>query len=314
MKWMANNHVAANLLMLVFIVGGLIRSKNIKEEIFPEVQLDMIQVQVPYPGAGPEEVEEGIILKIEDNLTSVDGIEELNSVAAEGMGMVTAELRSGEDPDVVLQEIKNEVDRIVTFPEEAEKPVITKLLNRVETISVVVYGDLNAHTLKELAEEIREELLVYPEITQVDLSGVRPYEISIEVPEDNLRRYGLTLDQVAQAVRRASLDLPGGTIRTEEGQILLRTKEKRYTGREYENITIIGGPDGSRVRLGDIANVRDTFAETDEYAYYDGKPAAQIKVFRVGDQRPTDIAKVVREYVSDKRSVPAGIGQYQIYL
>ena len=314
MKWMANNHVAANLLMLVFIVGGLIRSKNIKEEIFPEIQLDMIRVQVPYPGAGPEEVEEGIILKIEDNLTSVDGIEELNSVAAEGMGTVTAELRSGEDPDVVLQEIKNEVDRIVTFPEEAEKPVITKLLNRVETISIVVYGDLNAHALKEMAEDIREELLVNPEITQVDLSGVRPYEISIEVPEDNLRRYGLTLDQVAQAVRQASLDLPGGTIRTEEGHILLRTKEKRYTAREYENITVIGGPDGSRVKLRDIANVRDTFAETDQFAYFDGQPAVQIKVFRVGDQRPTEIAEIVKNYVKDKRiSLPGSVNIRYIY-
>ncbi len=299
-KWMAGNHVAANLLMMVLLVGGLIKAFSIKQEIFPEVTLDMIQVQVLYPGAGPEEVEEGIILKIEDNITSVDGIKEINSTASEGMGMVTAELVAGHDPDVALQEIKSEVDRIVTFPEDAEKPVISKLLARREVISLVLYGDIPERSLREQAEQIREELLAYPEITQVDLGGLRPYEISIEVPEKNLRRYGLTLDQVAATVRAASLDLPGGTIKTEGGEILLRTKEKRYTGIEYENIIVIGTSEGTRVRLGEIATVRDGFRETDMYADYNGQPGAMVKVFRVSEQKPTVISDLVKQYARDK--------------
>ncbi len=205
-QWMAKNHVAANLLMIILIVGGLIRASSVKQEVFPEISLDTVQVSVAYPGAGPEEVEEGILLQIEENLTGVEGIKQIKSVAKEGIGVVSAELYPGEDPDVKLQEIKSEVDRIITFPEDAEKPVITKLLNRYEVVSVVVYGDASDRALREQAEQSREELLSYPEMTQVDLSGVRPYEISIEVPEENLRRYSLTLDQVAQRVRQASLD------------------------------------------------------------------------------------------------------------
>jgi multidrug efflux pump subunit AcrB len=300
-RWMANNHVAANLLMLVFIVGGLLLGPKVKQEVFPEVNLDWISVTVPYPGAGPEEVEEGILLKIEENLTGVDGIKQIKATAAEGVGTVMAEVNAGMDPDQVLQDVKSEVDRITTFPLDAEEPVIAKVLNRSEVISVVVYGDLSERSLREWAENVRDDLLVYPEITQVDLGGVRPYEISIEIPEGNLRRYNLTLDQVAQQVRRASLDLPGGTIKTAGGEILLRTKERRYFGPEYANIVILTNPDGTQVHLGAIANVRDTFQETDTFATFDGKPAAMVKVFRVGEQKPTEISALVKKYIKEKR-------------
>ena len=299
-RWMANHHVAANLLMLVFVVGGLILAPKVKQEVFPEVSLDWISVSVPYPGAGPEEVEEGILLKIEENLTGVDGIKQLKATASEGVGTVLAEVQEGMDPDKVLQDVRSEVDRITTFPLDAEKPVISKLLNRLEVISVVVYGDLAERSLREHAEAIRDELLTYPQITQVDLGGVRPYEISIEIPEQQLRRYNLTLEQVAQRVRKASLDLPGGTIRTEGGEILLRTKERRYFGPGYADIVMVNQPDGTEVRLGDIARVRDTFAETDTSATFDGKPAAMIKIFRVGDQKPTEISELVKRFVEEK--------------
>ncbi len=305
-KWMAHNHVAANLLMVVLIVGGLINAFSIKQEVFPEFSMDMISVTVAYPGAGPEEVEEGILLQIEENLTSVDGVKEIKSSAREGVGTVVAELYPGEDPDIKLQEIKSEVDRIITFPEDAEKPVITKILNRYEVISVVVYGDASERAIREQAEIIRDELLDIPEITQVDLGGVRPYEISIEVSEETLRNYGLTLDQVAGVVRRASLDLPGGTIKTKGSEILLRTKERRYIGSEYADITVITNPDGSRVKLGDIATVRDSFAETDVFAFFDGKPAAMVKVYRVSDQKPLLISKLVNEYIENKRTLMPG--------
>ncbi|MFQ5736475.1 MAG: efflux RND transporter permease subunit [Thermodesulfobacteriota bacterium] len=296
-RWMAHNHVAANLLMMALVVGGLVMGISIKQEVFPEIALDKVQVTVAYPGAGPEEVEEGIILKIEENLSGVNGIKEIKSVANEGYGTVTAEVLQGEDVDLVMQDVKAEVDRITTFPREAEKPVITKLVRRSEVIYVAVYGDLPERSLREYAESVSDDLLALPQITQTELAGVRPYEISIDVPEDSLRRYGLTLDAIAERVRRASIDLPAGTVKAAGGEILIRTKEKRYKGYEYADITIVHNPDGSDVKLGDIANVRDSFRETDEFSVFDGKRAALVAVYRLGEQKPTGISRVVKDYV-----------------
>jgi multidrug efflux pump subunit AcrB len=299
---MAGNHVAANLLMMVFIVGGLLMAFSITQQVFPEIEMDQVMVSVVYPGAGPEEIEDGIILKVEENLSGIAGIKEIRSMASEGVGSVSAEVLRGEDVDLVLQDIKAEVDRITTFPEEAEKPVISKLMNRFEVISLVVYGDMPERSLREYAEAFRDELLAMPQITQAELGGVRPYEISIEVPEENLRRYGLTLELIAQRVRRASVDLPAGSVKSAEGEVLIRTKEKRYRGTEYSDITVVENPDGTEVKLGEIASVKDTFRETDEFARFDGKPAAMVAVFRVGDQKPKEISRIVKDYVERKRS------------
>jgi multidrug efflux pump subunit AcrB len=305
---MANNHVAANLLMMIFIVGGFIMGLAIKQEVFPELELDLIQITVAYPGAGPEEVEDGIILKIEENLSSLTGIKEIKSVAAEGFGSVTVEVLQGEDTDLILQDVKSEVDRVITFPEDAEKPVITKIVNRREVISIAVYGNAPEKSLREQAEAIREDLLAMPEITQVDLRSVRPYEISIEVDENTLQRYDLTLDHLAGRIRRASVDLPGGTVRSGGGEILIRTTEKRYIGPEYADITILENSDGTEVKLGDIADVRDTFMETDESSSFDGLPAAMVAVYRVGRQKPLEVSGITKKYVEQKRlSLPESI-------
>jgi multidrug efflux pump subunit AcrB len=307
-RWMATNHVAANLLMLILILGGIIKAPQIKQEVFPEISLDRVMVSVAYPGAGPEEVEEGILLKVEEGLTGIDGIKQLKSSAGEGSGSVIAELYSDQDPDQVLQDIKSEVDRITSFPEDAEKPVISKLLNRREVISVVVYGEIGERSLRQQAENVRDELLDLPGITQVDLGGVRPFEISIEIPEERLRQYHLTLEQVAAGIRSASLDLPGGSVKTAGGEILLRTKERRYFGPEYADIVILATPDGTQVRLGDIANVVDGFEDTNVYALFDGEPAAMVKVFRVGEQKPTEISAQVLDYIEQKRQqLPASV-------
>lgn len=300
---MTHNHVASNLLMMVFVVGGLVLGYSVKQEVFPEIALDLVRVSVSYPGAGPEEVEEGVLLKIEENLTGVEGIKQIKSVAAESAGIVTAEIIAGEDPDLVLQDVKAEVDRITTFPEDAEKPIITKVVNRREVISVVVYGDLPERSLREYAETVRDELLGMPQITQVDFSGVRPFEISIEIPEENLRRYNLTLDDVAQRVRRASVDLPGGSVKTAAGEILVRTKERRYLGSEYGRVVVITNPDGTEVTLDDIADIRDAFRETDEMARFDGAPAAMVRVYRVGEQKPTEMSELVKDYVERKKDL-----------
>ena len=301
-QWMAANHVAANLLMFIFIVGGLVIGKTVKQEVFPEIELDRIQVSVIYPGAGPEEIEEGIILKIEESLTGVDGIKQITAIASEGSGSVIAEIYSGEDADQILQDIKSEVDRITTFPEDAEKAIISKMLNRREAISLVVYGDIPERSLRELAEQVRDELLEFDQITQVDLGGVRPYEISININEETLRRYELTLEEVAHRVRQASLDLPGGTIKTDRSEILIRTKERRDFGPEYEEIRLLSGIDGSEIRLGDIAEIDDGFEESDLAALFNGKPASMVKVYRIGNQKPTEISKIVMEYIEEKQS------------
>jgi multidrug efflux pump subunit AcrB len=305
---MAHNHVAANLLMLIFIVGGLAMAFSINQEVFPEIELDMVQVSVAYPGAGPEEVEDGIILKIEENLSSLTGIKEIKSVASEGVGQVTAEILEGEDVDLILQDIKAEIDRITTFPEDAEKPVVTKIENRREVVSIVVYGNASERGLREQAELIRDELLALPEITQVDLRGVRPYEISIDVKENTLQRYNLTLGQIAERIRQASVDLPGGTVKSAGGEVLIRTKEKRYKGSEYATVTVLEQSDGTELKLGDIADVRDGFRETDEYSRLNGLPAAMVAVYRVGDQKPLEISGIVREYMEMKSpSLPDSI-------
>ncbi len=301
-KWMANNHVAANLLMMIFIIGGLVMSFSIKQEVFPEIDLDIVQVSVAYPGAGPEEVEDGIILKIEENLSSITGIKELRSIASEGFGLVNAEILEGEDIDIILQDIKAEIDRITTFPEDSEKPVVTKIANRTEVVSLIVYGDVPERSLREQAEAIRDELLAMPEITQIDLRSVRPYEISIEVKEEALQRYGLTLDQIAERIRQASVDLPGGAIKSLGGEVLIRTKEKRYKGLGYADITVLEQIDGTEVKVSDIAEVRDDFQETDEFARLDGLPAAMIAVYRVGDQKPLKISNIVKDFVELKSS------------
>jgi multidrug efflux pump subunit AcrB len=305
---MARNHVAANLLMLIFIVGGLFMGFRVKQEVFPEIELDWISTTVVYPGASPDEVEEGIILQVEEAVGSVDGIDEIKSVAAEGVGTIQVKVRAGEDGDLVLQDIKNEVDRITTFPAEAEKPIVAKLLNRQEVISLVVYGEASEKSLREQAEAVRDELLALPEITQAELSGVRPYEISIEVPEQNLRRYNLTLNKVAALVRQTSLDLPAGSLKTEGGEILVRTKEKRYTAQGYGEIPVVVKADGTRVLLRDIATINDGFEETDQFASFDGMPAAMVQIFRVGDQKPTVISDLVYKYVQAKApNMPASI-------
>jgi len=300
-KWMANNHVAANLLMMIFIIGGLVMAFSIKQEVFPEIELDVVRVTVPYPGAGPEEVEDGIVLKIDESLSSITGIKELTSVASEGVGSVTAEVLEGEDIDLVLQDIQAEVDRITTLPEDAERAIVSKIARRREVVSIVVYGSAPERSLREQAESMRDELLAMPGITQADVSGVRPYEISIDVKEDTLRQYSLTLEQIARRIREASIDLPGGSVKATGGEVLIRTNEKRYTGPEYANITIMEHSDGTELKVGDIADVRDGFRETNQYSRLNGLPAAMVAVYRVGDQKPLEISGIVKEYVELKK-------------
>lgn len=306
--WFARNHVAANLLMLMILAGGILSILTIKVEIFPDMTLDMITVSVPYLGASPAEVEEGVCIRVEEAIAGVDGIKRLNSTASEGVGTVVAEVEEFADSQKVLDDIKAGVNRIITFPEETEKPIISELITRNLVMSLVIYGEASERTLKYLAQRMRDDLTAMDNISQVDISGTRNFEISIEVPERNLRRYNLTFAQVAAAVRASSLDLPGGSVKTPGGQILIRTKGQMYRGKQFEDIVVLARHDGTKIYLKDIATIIDGFEDSDIASRFENKPSAMLQVYRVGEQGVLDIANTLKKYVAEQeRNLPEGI-------
>ncbi len=307
--WMASHPVAANLLMAVLVVGGILFAASVKREVFPEVEMDRVTVVVAYPGASPQEVEEGVVLAVEDEISSLDGIEGIDSVSAEGLGTVIAELVTNANTDRTLNDIKSAVDRITSFPQDAERPVIALVTSRSEVLTLLIHGDLDLKALDRLAEELRSELLSDPRITLVEKQGIPPPEISVEVPSENLRRYGLTLPQISAAVRAASIDLPGGSVKTGSGEVLVRTTERRDFGEEFRDITLIARADGTRVRLRDVAEVIDGYRETDEELYFNGRPAIELRVYRVGEQAPLAVSSAVYDLLERRRpTLPDTVG------
>ncbi len=306
--WFATNGVAANLLLLLIAAGGLLTIPSIRQEVFPEISIEIVTVVVEYPGAAPAEVEESICVRIEEQLNGIDGIDTIRSTAREGVGQSFIELDTTADVRRTLDDIKAKIDAIDTFPDEAEKPIVQQLLIRQSVLSVAIAGDTDEATLKRVGQRVRDDIAALPGITNVDLTLARPYEIAIEVSETQLERHGLTFTQVADAVRRASLDLPGGSIKSDAGEILLRTKGQAYSGEEFENLILLSKTDGTRLLVGDVAHVVDGFQETDQSARFDGKPAVLVKVYRVGQQRALEVAAAVRDYVAEARKeLPAGI-------
>ncbi|MBW1785650.1 MAG: efflux RND transporter permease subunit [Deltaproteobacteria bacterium] len=306
--WFVENHVAANLLMIFLLLVGGVTAFTMKVEVFPEFSLDRIAVTTEYFGASPAEVEEAIIRRIEENVAGLAGIKRIDSTAREGFGSVIIEVMKDWDLKTLLDEVKAEVDRITTFPKEAEKPVVREITRRNQVINVAVYGDVPEATVKNLAETIKDELTNLEGITLVDLFAVRQAEVHIDISEKTLRRYGLTLEQVANAVRRGSLDLPAGSVKTEGGEILIRTKGRRYYAPEYHDVTVMSRFDGTKITLGQIATLTDGFEDVDLAAQFMGKPAAIIEVFRVADQNALTVADTVKKYVDEIRpTLPAGV-------
>lgn len=295
LAWFARNAVAANILMVFLLIGGYLNMKTIKQEVFPEFDLDRIVIQIPYPGAAPAEVEQGVTLAVEEAVRGIDGVKKVTSTSSEGYSTSTVELLLGADPDQGLNDIKAAIDRIASFPEDAERATVFMVRNRVQVMSLVLYGDQSEKNLRALAEQVRDELLQQKQITVVELGGVRPLEISIEVSQENLRRYNLTLDGIAATIRRSSIDLPGGAIKAGKGEILVRTRERRNRGHEFAGIVLVSDSNGNKVTVGDIATITDGFAEVDQFASFDGKPAVLINVFRVGSQTPLGVSKAVKD-------------------
>ena len=306
--WFAENHVAANLLMLFLLLAGVVTGLTMKLEVFPETSLDRISISMEYRGASPAEVEEAIVRRIEEKVAGLAGIKRVDSVAREGFGSVSIEVMKHWDLKELLDEVKAEVDRITTFPEEAEEPVVQEMTRRTQVINVVVYGDAPESTIKHPTERMKDDITNLPGITYAELFGIRQGEIHMEISEHTLRRYELTLGQVAEAVRRASLDLPAGRVKTAGGEILVRTKGRRYYAADYEDIAVITQPGGSKVTLGQIANLKDGFEDVDVTTRFDGRPAGVIEVYRVADQNALAVADTVKRYVEEiKPSLPEGV-------
>ncbi len=308
-EWFARNGVAANLLMvLIFFMGFWSLTLRTPLEVFPEFERDVVNIAMSYRGATPIEVEESLVIRIEEAIEDLQDIKKIVSNADEGVARVRVELESASDPRAVLDDIKNRVDAINTFPDDAERPIFSIQEFSREVISVVVSGDLPERELRSLGERVREELISLPQITQVELTAVRPYEISIEVSEQSLDRYRLTFDALVNAIKRSSVDLPAGSIKTAGGEILLRTKGQAYIQPEFEDIVVVRRPDGTRVTVGDIATVHDAFEENPLYSLLDGRPAVLLEVYRVGEQSAIGVGNAVKHYVeTNQAAMPAGV-------
>lgn len=306
--WFAENHVAANLLMIFLIFAGVLTLTTIKLEVFPETSLDRISITTEYPGASPAEVEEAVIRRIEERLAGLAGVKRIDSTAREGLGTIMIEVIKDWDVKALLDEVKAEVDRITTLPDEAEKPVVREVTARVQVINIAVYGDVQESTIKYLTEKIKDDITNLPGVTLADIFGIRSGEVHVEISEKTLRRYDLTLGQVADTVRLASLDLPAGSVKTEGGEILIRTKGRRYYADEFTDIAVITRADGSKVTLEQIASVSDGYEDVDLFARFQGKPASVIQVYRVADQNALTVANKVKDYIAEiKPSLPAGV-------
>ncbi|MFL2874080.1 MAG: efflux RND transporter permease subunit [Pseudohongiellaceae bacterium] len=306
--WFANNPVASNLLMWLFLIGGFASFLTLNQEEFPDVDFGVIQISVPYLGATPAEAESAVCLRIEAALEGTENIDQLTSTAREGGCDAAVQLANGADLNRVLNDVKGKIDAITTFPAETEKPIIRAISSIGNVMTMALTSNSNDINLKTVAEDIRNDLLDLPEVSQVNIEYIRPLEISIEVSESTLRQYGLTLDEISRAINRASLDLPGGTIRTDSGEILLRTKGQVYEGSEYSEVVVASFPDGTQLRLDEIATVKDDFEEGYLDARLNGVNSAVIDVMRVGDEDVVTSARQVKGYMSSSNfRLPEGM-------
>ncbi|PCJ40931.1 MAG: hypothetical protein COA71_10045 [SAR86 cluster bacterium] len=306
--WFAHNHVAANLLMFIIIIAGTFSVYTMTKKANPDLFIPVVQVTVVFPGASPADVESGIVIPIESALESVDGIDFIRSAANEGVGTVNLEIDDSYDINEVLNDIKVNVDSIQTFPVQAEPPRVSRIINRQDAIRLAIYGDMDPTSQKELAQTIRNELLELPDVNSIRIDGIRNYEITIEVSEDSLLKYGLTLDDIAQRIRFASLDLPAGSLQTAGGEIIVRTQALAYNYQDFDQIILLTTSDGTILTVGDIANVIDGFEDTETYARFDGKPTVELAIQTLSNQNVLQVTATIRDFVEARRaSLPEGI-------
>lgn len=307
--YMAKNGVAANLLMFLIVAAGLVSLPGLVQEAFPVLSFDFIEVSVAYPGATPDEVEQSVVLRIEEQIETVDGVREVTSVASEGLASVMAGLKTGADIGRVLDEVESAVNRIQAFPAQAERPEIRQMTNRQSVIRLVLYGDVPERALKEVAYDVEARIASLPAVSYVATSGVRAYEISIETPLRRLRALGLTVEDVSNAVRSDSLEVSAGSIETRDAEVRLRTTGRRYSQYDFEDIIVVSRTDGTIVRVGDIAEVRDDFQNVDLITRYNGRRAAFVEVYRSAGEQVLDVVAAVEAHLEREiiPSLPAGV-------
>ncbi|MBD3225719.1 MAG: AcrB/AcrD/AcrF family protein [Caldithrix sp.] len=310
--WMARNSIAANLLMIILLGGGVWTAYNIQKEVFPQFQLDIVEVSVVYPGAAPAEVEQGILLPVEEAIRGVQGIKEVTSTAREGSGRIQIELVVGTNRMKAFQDIDQAVNRIRTFPDDIEEPEVRLQARQRDVMEIGLYGQVDIWTLRKIAERLRDRLLSDPAITQVELGNVPDYVTHVEIPRHRLREYGIKLGEVADIIVQSSEDVPAGAVETSSGEILLRMKERKQWAKEFANIDIISSAEGGSVTLADLAEITDGFEETGFHSQFNRQPSVEIEIFRIGGQSPLEIAETVKTILEDfSKSLPEGV-QYRI--
>ena len=300
-RWFVKNKVVANLLMMLIIITGVTTIPMLKMEVFPEIDLNIINVSTVYPGATPSDIEEAICIKIEERLQGLEGVKRITSTSSENVGSVRIELLQGENINDMLDRVKAEVDAIDSFPENVEKPICRKIVGSNPVISVAVHGDLDDNILNKLTEDIKDEIDALPEITFSTIVADLETEIAIDIDEASLRKYDLSFQQIAQSIQQWSINMPSGSIKTSDGEILIRSNSQGYTAYDFAKIPIITDSNGAIVFLGDISSIRDTFSDQFELDFFfNGDKANLITVFRVGNQNALDVSKAVRNYVDSK--------------
>jgi multidrug efflux pump subunit AcrB len=306
-SWFISNPVAANLLMVVLLVGGGLSATNLQRQVFPTISPGTVSVTVPYPGATPAEVEEGITRRVDEAVLGIDGVKRVRSTAAENRASIVVETTNFADVQLVKDDIESAVDRLSDFPpENAEAPIIVAPQPTGGVVTLVVVGDVEPMTLRKAAEQVERDLLTQPGISLVSLQGDRDLEISIEVSEATLRRFNLSFEDVANAVRRSSLDLAGGSINSQSGEILLRTNQKRQSGPAFESVVVRSQSDGSIITLADVATIRDGFVRAELHNLYNDRPAIFVKVSRAEAEDVLVVKARVDEFLADYKA-PFGV-------
>lgn len=306
--WFARNPVAANLIMIFVLIGGLLTALTIRKQAFPQFESNWVSIQAIYPGAAPQEVEEGITIKIEENLEGTEGIKRLITYSNRGYAQAWVEIEEKYDAKEALDEIKAQVDSINTFPAGMERPVVQRDKFQQEVMILALYGDMSYYQLKELGNDIKDELQNLPHVNLVDFYSGLDYEIGIEISPDKLREYGLTFRDVSNAVQSFSTNMSAGQIRSDTGYISMRVEKQAYRGGEFEKLPLITLPDGAQIKLGDVATINDGFEEGLLYSKYNGKNSLTFEVDASKDQDITVVAKVLKKYLADKTDqLPAGV-------
>jgi len=306
--WFARNSVAANLLMIFIIIGGLLTAFTINKQMFPQVKINWISYAAPYPGTAPQEVEEGITIKIEEALETVQGLDRVVTYSNRGYSNGWFRVDESYDPQIVLEEVKSAIDAIPSFPDGMERIKVEREKFRQEVMYIALYGDLSNAELKELGRSIHDEIQQLPSVNISEFYSGLGYEISVEVSKDKLREYGLSFNDVARAVRSQSRNMSAGQIRAANGYINLRVENQAYRGHEFERIPVVTLEDGTKVLLGDIATIKDGFEEGLQYSKFNGMNSATFFIGAADNQSITDVAKVINQYIEHKAdSLPAGV-------